>query len=113
MVYNDGENDDGEDDDGKDDDGENDDGEDDDGEDGTHLLRSLQGQHQGKCKHCCLGQAQIWSKNSNMLADKKVVKFYPTKTIISIFIFGHLFPKPSKAGKGDPEAKMALPSENV
>ena len=30
-----------------------------DGEDGTHLLRSLQGQHQGKCKHCCLGQAQI------------------------------------------------------
>ena len=69
VVYNDGENDDGEDDDGKDDDGEdddgedddgeNDDGEDDDGEDGTHLLRSLQGQHQGKCKHCCLGQAQI------------------------------------------------------
>ena len=42
----------------EDDDGKNGDGEDDDGEDGTHLLRSLQGQHQGKCKHCCLDQAR-------------------------------------------------------
>ena len=46
------------DDDGEDDDGGDDDGEYDDGEDGAHLLRSHQGQHQGKCKHCCLGQAQ-------------------------------------------------------
>ena len=65
----------GVDDDGEDYDGKDDDGRDDDGEDGAHLLRSLQGQHQGKCKHCCLGQAQTWSTNSNILADKKFSNF--------------------------------------
>ena len=41
-----------------DEDGDIEDNDDGDDEDGAHLLRSLQGQHQGKCKHCCLGQAQ-------------------------------------------------------